>query len=66
MDAWGSSMIKGNISGRIRGCNAAALSTNESVLMQAIRIGNRATRRVARRNLQKLMGTAPPTASHNP
>ncbi len=45
-------------SARPCGCNAAALVLNEDVLLQAIRIGDRATRRTAQRNLQKLRSSA--------
>ena len=41
-------------SGRVAGCNAAALLLTEDGLLQAIRIGDRPTRRVALRNLKKL------------
>ena len=44
-------------SSRVGGCNAAALIMNENVLRQAILIGDRATRRTAQRNLQKLLGS---------
>lgn len=49
-------------SARPGGCNAAALVPDEDVLQQAIRIGDRATRRTAQRNLQKLRNSAPKQA----
>jgi hypothetical protein len=41
-------------SSRPSGCNAAALVMDEGCLLQAIRIGDRATRRTAARTLKKL------------
>ena len=49
-------------SGCVAGCNAAAISLDDSVLIPAILTGDRATRRAAARNLAKLKKRNKPAA----